>query len=195
MNRFFWFPVTLVILILSILNCKKESLSSFEEDGKYGFKDRKGNVVIEAQYSFSYDFDENGIAFVFGDGGWSCIDEKNRVLLNPFLYDNGPDPFVEDFARFKENNKIGFYDPHCKKIIPARFDFAFPFEEGFAVVCLRCKSVKLGEHSKIEGGEYGLIDKKGTIIVPIEYDSISTDWNKKIARATKGKLIKYIPIL
>ncbi|MBM9576238.1 WG repeat-containing protein [Leptospira sp. 201903070] len=195
MNRFFWLPVTFSILIPFLLNCKKEPFSSFEENGKYGFKDSKGNVAIKPQYSFSYDFDENGVTFVFGNGEWSCIDEKNRVLLNPFLFDNGPDPFLGGLARFKENHKIGFFDPQCNKIIPALFDFAFPFEEDLTLVCLGCKSVKLGEHSKIEGGEYGLIDKKGNIIVPIEYDSISTDLDKKIARVTKGKLTKDIPIL
>ncbi|AOP36092.1 hypothetical protein A0128_14220 [Leptospira tipperaryensis] len=194
MNRFFWLQLMFVVLILFSLGCKKQSLSSFEEDGKYGFRDQNGKVVIAPQYSFSYDFDENGVAFVFGESGWSCIDETNRVLLNPFLFDNGPDPFFGGLARFKENNKIGFFDSHCNKIIAAQFDFAFPFEEDFTVVCLGCKSVKMDEHSTIEGGNYGLIDKNGKIIIPIEYDSISTDRDKKIARATKGKVAKDIPI-
>lgn len=194
MNRFFLNLIKIIILIFFYLDCKKQSLSSFEENDNFGFKNQDGEVIIAPQYSFTYDFNEKEVAHVFGKEGWSCIDTKNRILLIPFQYDNGPDPFVEGLARFTEDKKIGFYDAGCRKIIEAKYDFAFPFEENFAVVCLGCKSIKMDEHSTIEGGKYGLIDKKGKMIIPIEYDSISVDLIDKQASAVKGKTTEKIPI-
>lgn len=194
LNEFSILSILFTILILLSSGCKKKSLSVFEDGDLFGFKNQDGEIIIAPDYSFVYDFNEKGVALVFGKMGWSCIDSGNRILLNPFQYDNGPDPFAEGLARFTENKKIGFFDVGCRKIIEAKYDFAFPFEENFAVVCLGCKSIKMEEHSSIEGGKYGLIDKKGKVIVPIEYDSISTDQYKKIAPTTKGKIAKDIPI-
>ncbi|PJZ53302.1 WG repeat-containing protein [Leptospira adleri] len=194
MNRFFLNLIAFTILIFFSLDCKKQSLSSFEENDNFGFKNQDGEVIIAPQYSFVYDFNEKGVTHVFGKDGWSCIDTKNRILLIPFQYDNGPDPFVEGLARFTENKKIGFYEPGCKKVIEAEYDFAFPFEDDFSVVCLGCFSVSMGEHSTIEGGHYGLIDRKGKVVIPTEYDSISVDLSKKTARVIKDKMAKDIPI-
>ncbi|MCG6162334.1 WG repeat-containing protein, partial [Leptospira bandrabouensis] len=139
------------------------------------------------------DFDENGVAFVAGEKGWSCINSDNKILLNSFIFDNGPDYLSEGLARFVENKKIGFHDPGCKKTIQAEYDFAYPFENGFSIVCNGCRSVKTDEHSMIQGGNYGIINKKGEVVVPIEYDAVSLDENK-VAHTIKGTLKKEIPV-
>ncbi|MFB5652239.1 WG repeat-containing protein [Leptospira wolffii] len=186
-------PNTIPLLLIAILSifltdCAKHPSTAFEENGLYGYKDKEGKVAISPQYSVAYDFQETGIAFAFGKGGWICIDSKNRELLHPFPFDNGPDDFSEHKARFVENGKIGFFDPFCKKVIPADFDFAFPFEKGYSVICSGCKSVREpdGEHSILEGGKYGLIDSKGKIVVNPEYDSVyDADPEKKIVTVKK----------
>ncbi|PJZ25768.1 hypothetical protein CH352_01955 [Leptospira hartskeerlii] len=168
------YPFVILAFLLLLTFCyKKIQLTAFEEDGVYGYKDQNGKVQISPQYSIAYDFNENGVGFSFSQDGWICIDPQNKVLLNVFTFDNGPDYFSEGLARFVENSKFGFFDASCKKVIPANYDFAFPIREGFSIVCNDCKSVSDGEHSTIEGGKYGLIDKTGKIVVQLEYDSLS----------------------
>ncbi|MDF3818553.1 WG repeat-containing protein [Leptospira sp. 96542] len=186
------------ILVFSILLssvpvfAQSKGFSSFEENGLYGFKDKKGKVVIKPQYQHVMEFTKTSVAFVVSKNKWICIDAKNKPLLESFVYDNGPDYISEKLARFVENGKMGFHDESCKKIILAEYDFVFPFENGLAIVCNGCYSESDGDHSSIVGGKYGVINKKGKLVVPIEYDSInSIDAKTKTIQVKKDqKIIK-----
>ncbi|WP_411823714.1 WG repeat-containing protein [Leptospira sp. 'Mane'] len=180
-------PTMFVFAILLPSLSYAQSLISFEKNDLYGFKNKKGKVVITPQYTLVNDFNEKGVAFVLNKNEWACIDSNNKYLLSPFIFDNGPDYASEGLARFVENKKIGFFDSACKKTIKAEYDFANPFENQFSIVCNGCASVKDGEHSTIQGGKYGVINKKGKVVVSIEFDSIvSIDIRKKTATVTKG---------
>ncbi|EOQ97744.1 hypothetical protein LEP1GSC195_0266 [Leptospira wolbachii serovar Codice str. CDC] len=161
---------------------------SFEENGLYGFKNKSGKVIIKAQYQQTMDFTKEQVSFVVSNNKWICIDSKNNILLETFVYDNGPDYYAENLARFVENKKFGFFNSRCKKLIPAQYDFAFPFENGYSIVCHGCESKLDGEHSKIVGGKFGVINRKGKTVLPIEYDSInSIDGKNRTASVTKDQ--------
>jgi hypothetical protein len=149
----------------------KTPLLSFEQDGRYGFRDVRGTVVIPAQYLSVTDFSSNGVAFVADDMGWSCIDTNNKVLLTPYLFDNGPDYVSEELFRYIENKKLGFANPECNIVIKAEYDFVAPFEEGRAAVCNSCVFVSDGDHSTIKGGSWGYLDKTGKLVIPMQYQS------------------------
>ncbi len=183
---FIFSSIVLIWLSTSLGANPKIGLEIFEENGNYGFKSKQGLVVVRPKYSMAFKFSKHGVAFVFRDGNWYCINVKSEELLSPFIFDNGPDYFSEKFARFVENNKMGFVDESCRKRIPANFDFVKPFENGTAIVCNGCNKEFMGEHYRIIGGKYGVIDKNGKTFVPIEYDSIdSVDLKKKIAKVKK----------
>ncbi|WP_246052567.1 WG repeat-containing protein [Leptospira semungkisensis] len=191
------FSLFIVLVFGSILGgcSKNEPLVSFQENDLYGYKDKNGRIKIQAQYQQAYDFNENGVGFSFGKEGWVCIDPENRILLHPFPFENGPDYFSEGLARFVEGNKFGFFDPSCKKVISASYDFAHSIQQGFAIVCNGCSLVKEEEHSRIQGGKYGLIDTTGKAVIPLEYDSISeVDPSSGTVQATQGKLKKEIKL-
>jgi hypothetical protein len=82
-------------------------------------------------------------------------------------FDNGADRFVEGLARTVRSGRVGFVDKELVEIIPPRWDFAFRFESGFAVVCNGCKSEPVGEHEEMVGGEWGYIDSQGAVVVPL----------------------------
>jgi hypothetical protein len=166
----------------------KIPLRSFEKDGRYGFRDVRGTVVIPAQYLSVSDFSSGGVAFVADDKGWSCIDTKNNVLLTPYLYDNGPDYVSEELFRYTENKKIGFADPLCKIVIQAEYDFAAPFEEGMSVVCNGCSfdKSKDPEHPELKGGTWGYIDKTGKLAIPMQYQSAMPFENGKATVTQNG---------
>ena len=88
------------------------------------------------------------------------------------VFDNGPDYFVEGLARTVRDGKVGFVNEELEVVVPRRWDFAFPFENGFARVCDGCSIVRETgqEHGTLAGGIWGLIDRTGRIVVPVEHD-------------------------
>ncbi|PJZ44899.1 WG repeat-containing protein [Leptospira brenneri] len=182
------FLFTFLLFCLSLYSQSNLPIS-FEENNLYGFKNKSGKVIIKPQYQHTMDFTKELVSFVVYENKWYCIDTKNNKLLEAFNYDNGPDYYSEKLARFIENKKFGFFDSRCKKQIPATYDFVFPFEKGYSIVCNGCEIQSDGdEHSRIVGGKYGIIDRKGKIVLPVEHDSIdSILFNKKSAIVTNNK--------
>ncbi len=115
-----------------------------------------------------------GIAMVPEGGKWLCIDRKGHRLAAIFPFENGPDYVREGLIRYQDRGKIGFVDEACKIQVAAEWDFAFPFSEGRAVVCQGCKAQSDGEHFMQVGGQWGYIDRAGTVVVPLLYDSASS---------------------
>jgi hypothetical protein len=113
-----------------------------------GFKTIKGQIAINAKYSFVYTDTFYKMAVVEADFKWFCINRNGEIILTPFIFDNGPDYSEEGLFRFVKNNKIGFANLDGDKIISAQFDFATPFENGLS-------EYTLGGHRKYEsGGEH-----------------------------------------
>jgi hypothetical protein len=148
-------------------------LFSFEKDEKWGYKDNKGQVMIQPAYTLPGQFNQYGIAAVVDDSGWVYITMNGKRLLQPYLIDNGPDYFSEGLARFVNRGKIGFMNENGTVVIAAKFDFALPFSEGLAAYCVGCKPVSQGEYHQMEGGKWGYINKTGEIVVNPEYDKTS----------------------
>ena len=53
------------------------------EDGKYGFTDKNGNIKVECTYDNATEFNKYGFAGVKQDGRWGIIDEDGHVILTP----------------------------------------------------------------------------------------------------------------
>ncbi|MCW7465737.1 WG repeat-containing protein [Leptospira levettii] len=186
-----YFYISLFLMAGSLF-AQSKGITSFEENGLYGFKNKKGKVIIEPQYEQTMEFTKSGVGFVVSKNKWICIDTKNKFLLESFLYDNGPDYIVESLARYVVEGKMGFHNERCQKVIEAQYDFAYPFENGYAIVCNGCELKPEGEHKRIVGGKYGVIDKKGNLVIPIDYEAIiSVDAKKRIAEVKQdGKTVK-----
>ncbi|PSK91112.1 WG repeat-containing protein [Taibaiella chishuiensis] len=137
MNRFF----ALVFLLLPVA-CLAQRPADYwvaytdtsSGDPLTGYKSLDGNIAIAAKYLWASDTFYT-MAIVF-DQGWIGINRKQEIILRPFIFDNGPDYVVEGLFRFVEGEKMGFADPDGHKVIPARYDFVTPFEEGLAAYTL-----------------------------------------------------------
>ncbi len=88
-----------------------EELARFRREGKVGFFDRRGKVVIEPRYSFALPFSE-GLAAVC-EGCTEQPDGEHTKLAG---------------------GRWGFIDRRGTLVIPARFDEAAAFEHGRARV-------------------------------------------------------------
>ena len=59
----------------------------------------------------------------------------------------------ERLIPFEKGDKWGYKDGRGKVVIKPRFDFAAPFHEGLAAICLGCKEGKKGGVRFWEGGK------------------------------------------
>jgi len=104
-----------------------------------------------------------GVQTIHSDGRWLfALEGKTLVALT---YDNGADYFQEGLARTVQGGKIGFINPSLELVIPPIWDFAFPFENGYSVICTGCRQEPDGEHSSIVGGGWGYIDLRGKVVL------------------------------
>ncbi len=166
-------------------------LVPFEENQKWGYKNKEGRVVLKPTYHITSPFNQYGIAAVVDDSGWVYIDKNGRSILRPFIIDNGPDYFSEGLARYMEQGKIGFMNENGVKVIPAMFEFVLPFSEGLAAFCEKCKEVRDDEYKRVEGGKWGYINKAGEIVVYPEYDKAGSfkDGQAEVSKGQKKYLI------
>ncbi len=54
-----------------------------KQDGKYGFVDKEGNIVVDYQYEEATEPNEYGYAGIKKDGKWGSIDRTGKVVQEP----------------------------------------------------------------------------------------------------------------
>ena len=67
--------------VKEILNNNTIYLS--KKDGKYGFVDKDGNVVVDYKYDDATEQNEYGYASIKKDGKWGSVDNKGNVVIEP----------------------------------------------------------------------------------------------------------------
>ena len=140
-------------------------ISHFKNCGQV---DNLGNPYLNKKTFQQVSFNADGLADIRIHDGIYYINKKGQ-LMRTHLFDNGPDYFKDGLARTIKNNKFGFINKKLNIIIKPEYDFAFPFVNGQAIVCNECSIKPVGEHKSIDGGQWGVIDKKGSIVTEIKY--------------------------
>ncbi len=54
-----------------------------KQNGKYGFVDKNGNVVVDYKYDDATEQNEDGYAGIKLDGKWGSIDKQGKVVVEP----------------------------------------------------------------------------------------------------------------
>lgn len=177
--------VFLLISIIPVLafSQQKEVLRYFKtKESLVGVKNQKGEIIIPAQFKIFSDLKDGEVVeweTILFDGNktgenqeknaWGYVyDRKGNFLYQPFMYDNGPDYFVEGLRRFVKKGKIGFADRNGKVIIEPKHDFVDYFNYGYASFCDGCDWEKTDdEHKSIVGGKWGMMNAKGETVLPL----------------------------
>lgn len=120
-----------------------DAILKFNRKGKWGYRDRKGNVVIQPEYDDAFEFCE-GLACVEKDGKLGYIDKEGKLVVD-FRYDAATS-FEDGLASVTIGEKSGYIDKEGNEATPLRFDVATPFEDGRAIVR--------------EDGRWGVLDRK-----------------------------------
>ena len=104
-------------------------------------------------------YDQYGHALVQDAQGWVYVDKAGHAVVRPYIFDNGPDYFEEGLARFVENGKMGFHDNALNIVVPAKYDFVFPFKNGQAKAGTDCHKKQQGEHFSVLCEHWEIIKK------------------------------------
>lgn len=151
-------------------NSFSEGLVPVEMNGKTGFMNRTGQIVIEPQFEDAEDFSE-GLAPVKlrsdettwcppePSGSrkgftmkWGYIDQTGKIVVAP-QYESAA-PFSEGLAAIDQCDEGFFIDKTGKKVVLGNFSYVSPFRNGLSRV-----NIGVNQHRT-----WGLIDKTGKMI-------------------------------
>ena len=162
-----------------------EGLASVSLDGKVGFINQLGNIVIPLIYTASTIY--NKIQYEFSDGladvqlndKWGFIDKSGKTVIE-FIFEE-TNMFSQGLARVKLQDKYGYINKQGNTIIPFIYDMAETFVEELARVGLKSK--------------YGYIDKQGNRVIQCIYDFGTINPSKgnfRVELNNKQGLIDYL---
>lgn len=130
------------------------------QNGKWGFMDKDGNIVIDFQYDDVNNFSD-GLVRVVKDNKYGFIDKSNNVIIEINreyeTYFTGMD-FSEGLALADENGKDIYIDTKGEKVFELEDGVcSYGFNEGLA---------------KVEKNDMvGYINKDGKLVVDYKYNS------------------------
>ena len=103
-------------------------------NGKQGFIDKHGKIVIEPKYEKVFQF-SNGLAAIQVGEVWGFIDYQDNVIVEPKFIQVAP--FSDGYAAVKLEkftDQWGFIDTEGKLVIEPQFDHVEDFRNGIAKV-------------------------------------------------------------
>ena len=144
-----------------------------------------GSFTVSPEAIREHRFGAGNLAEVMIDKRLHWVNRRGRAV-QAFVFDNGADYFVEGLARTVRDGKVGFVNEALELVVPPTWDFALPFSDGTAMVCLGCVRRPVTdrpheEHFEMVGGRWGYIDTVGKVVVPVEYEKNS------VPRPVKGQ--------
>lgn len=175
-----WLAIGLA-LALSVTNSWAENtdekavappLFPYRDAGQWGYINDKGEVVVQPQFSHAGDFSE-GLAYVAKrlGGTRGYIDETGAMAFE-IPDDWGVRDFSDGLAVFRISDKFGYFDRQGKIVVEAKYDDAKNFSEGLAAVNVGAVSEGFPRPFLREGGKWGFIDKRGNVVIPIEWKDV-----------------------
>ena len=121
-----------------------DDLQPVKYDGKFGYRDKHWNFLIEPQFDKAMPFSEK-LAVVLQAGKFGYIDTTGQLAIKPRF--NKAAKFSEGLAPVVTANGVRFIDKTGNEILKIEADEARPFDAGLAAVRV--------------GKLWGVIDKRG----------------------------------
>ena len=139
-------------------------------NGKYGYVDADGRIVIEPQFEEVRKFSE-GVAGIKRDNLWGFIGLNGEVLIAPQFEEVGD--FFRGLSIVKQAGKSIIVNKNGLSVLTGSYDR----------ICLTDDNYFLTE----DDGKYGMVDATGEEIVLPLFDEIRREEYDKILIGTKGR--------
>lgn len=154
--------MVLSCLTLILLTSYAQNYSQFKgANGKFGFKNSQGAIVIPALYEESYNYKfQFGMMRVFLNGNTGFIDSVGKLII-PFKKWHIDEFDQLGFSEVMISEKFGVMNRKGVIVIPCKYSLIYLSEDRTGLI-----RAKLGDEV---GGE-GVLDTLGNIMVPFIYD-------------------------
>ncbi|MDR2165894.1 MAG: WG repeat-containing protein [Zoogloeaceae bacterium] len=131
-----------------------EDVSGIDLEGKYGYINGKGELVIPLLFDYAWSFADNGLALVKEKNKWGFINAQGQFVIPPRFDTSGY--FANNaLAPVREKEKWGYIDRQGQFVIPPRFEHASLFaNNGLAIVQ--------------ENGQQKYIDQNGETVLFVD---------------------------
>jgi len=166
----------------------KDNLFQVTKDGKSGFINDRGQIIIDLVFEGVSSFSE-GLARIFVGDKVGFIDTNGNIKIQPKF--NSASEFSEGLAYAAMCDKYGYIDTSGNFVIEPQFHSCFHFENGYALVMQEIVStgcfidkfgaIKLNGRNFLvskfreglincsDNGDWGFIDINGNFIIPPTY--------------------------
>ena len=125
--KYFLYTFTL----FSFLGCSKTT--PIPQDTKITY-----TTSMNSAYVKSLDFRGKEIISIKSHGKFYYINKSGKTMPT-LTYDGKADEFSDGLARTKFNGKVGFFNKNLEMVLKPIYDFAFPFHNGKAEICIGCQ--------------------------------------------------------
>jgi hypothetical protein len=207
-----------IIVIMTIASCnminsdKEIQLIPYVQNGKYGFFDMEGKIVINPQFEYATVFRENlALVKTTGENGkWGYIDNTGKFVINANYIDatvfkNGLAWVVSENSAptaIEKNGEIKFVLKQANRVHLFSDDLAafsvkdsvsnenWGFVDKSGVQIINPQFREVGDFSgnlcavKNKDGKWGYIDKSGKIVINYQFDNVE--------KFIDGKAIVYL---
>ena len=155
------------------------------ENGKYGYKDQKGNVVIPYKFHFAHDFSDGMAIVVNEQGKVGYINTKGELAI-PYQYGTMAESDGNDFHEGlcailvdDAHEWFSYVDKTGKLAFEGVFSMAGDFSEGMAAVRTPGNSEEYIESSA------GYIDRSGKMVIELPNGWWGREFRDGVAQTQK----------
>lgn len=169
-----------------------EGMAAVEQDGKWGYINTTGELKVPCEYESVENF-QNGFAVVCKDGKYGYINTSGKEITD-IQFDRAFGFGTEGYGRVELNGEGSYVDKTGKGTEPT-FSYTVPqtlvdslSAEGYEVgSTLRDDRVMISRD-----GKAGYADSKGNVVIPLEYDTVSSRFTAGLSLVRRGDKFGYI---
>lgn len=164
-------------------------------NGKYGFMDKHGNLVIQPKYENTFPFSD-GLAAVQVGNLWGYIDRHDTMIIEPQFIQVGL--FSHGYAPVKLQHQYlkgwGYIDTKGKLVIEPQFDHVERFHNGIAKVGMETvRGILFSMFADVgTEHEYHYIDIRGQKVPEPAPEHYATGKPGELIPFRQGELVGYV---
>ena len=88
----------------------ENTLFAYQENGKWGFKDKEGNTIIEPIYDMVTECNDYGFAGIKQNDKWGVVDKEGNILVEPSYSIDWEEPeFIGKYCRLNFGYGLEYY--------------------------------------------------------------------------------------